>query len=94
MRGKGHGITPSSLYKQPKKRNPSNQEVMQSNQEVMQSIEQLKAQVRELQKDNERLMAENRGSVMKDTSDKASINCQKKFPEVISTFILIDIYLF
>ena len=87
MRGKGHGITPSSLYKQPKKKNPSNQEVMQS-------IEQLKAQVRELQKDNERYMAEKRGSEMKDTSDKASINCQKKFPEVISTFILIDMYLF
>ena len=60
----------------------------------MQSLEELKAQVRELQKDKERYEAEKRGSGFKDTSDKASINCQKKFPEVISTFILIDIYLF
>ena len=80
-------MTPSSLYKHPKKKNPSNQEVMQS-------LEELKAQVCELQKDKERYMAEKRGSELKDTSDKASINCQKKFPEVISTFILIDIYLF
>jgi len=80
-------VTPSSLYKHPKKKNPSNQEVMQS-------LEELKAQVRELQKDKERYMAEKRDSELKDTSDKANINCQKKFPEVISTFILIDIYLF
>jgi hypothetical protein len=85
VRGKGFGVTPSSLYKHPKKNNPSNQEVMQS-------LEELKVQVRELQKDKERYEAEKRGSELKATSDKASINCQQKIPEVISTFILIDIY--
>lgn len=87
MRGKGHGVTPSSLYKQQRRKNPSNQEVLQS-------LEELKAQVREMQKDKERYEAERRGFGFKDTSDKSSINCQNKIPEVISTFILIDIYLF
>ena len=59
----------------------------------MQSLEELKAQVRELQKDKERYMAEKLGSELKDTSDKASINCQNKFPEVIinSFFLLFTI---
>ena len=60
----------------------------------MQSLEELKAEVCELRKDKERHEAEKRGSGFKDTSDKASINCQNKIPEVISTFIFIDIYLF
>ena len=81
MRGKGHGVTPSSLYKHPRKRNPSNQEVMQT-------LEELKAQVRELQQDRERYMAQKCSSEAKETSDKASINCQNKFPEVIIYVIM------
>ena len=53
----------------------------------MQSLEELKAQVRELQKDKERYEAEKRGSELKDTSDKASMNYQNKIPEVISTYL-------
>ncbi|XP_050915383.1 uncharacterized protein LOC127130412 [Lathyrus oleraceus] len=30
VRGKGHGCTPTSLYKNPRRRNPSNQEVMET----------------------------------------------------------------
>ena len=41
VRGKGHGVTPTSLYKHPRKRNSSNQEVMQT-------LQELQAQVREL----------------------------------------------
>ena len=49
----------------------------------MQTLQELQAQVRELQKDKERYMAEKSSSQLKETSDKASINCQNKFPEVI-----------
>ena len=76
VRGKGHGVTPTSLYKHPRRRNPSNAEVMQT-------LQDLQAQVRELQKDKERYMAEKSSSHLKETSDKASINFQHKFPEVI-----------
>lgn len=81
MRGKGHGVTPSSLYKHPRRRNPTNQEVMQT-------LVELKAQVRELQKDKERYMAEKCSSAAKETSDKYSINRQNKFPEVIIYVIM------
>ncbi|XP_058725929.1 uncharacterized protein LOC131597238 [Vicia villosa] len=51
----------------------------------MQTLEELKAQVRELQKDKERYMAEKCSSELKETSDKACINCQNKFPVGISS---------
>ena len=79
MRGKGHGVTPTSLYKNPRK-DPSNAEVMQT-------LQDLQAQVCELQRDKERYMAERSSSQLKETSDKASINCQHKFPEVIKMLI-------
>ena len=81
MRGKGFGVTPSSFYKKPKTKNPTNKEVMET-------LTKLRAQVRELQKDKERYMGEKRGSEAKDTSDRASINCQHKFPEVIIYVIM------
>lgn len=54
----------------------------------MESLAELKAQVRKMKKDKERYMAEKRGSEAKDTSDRASINCQQKFPEVIIYVIM------
>ena len=73
-------MTPTSLYNNPRKRNPSNAEVMQT-------LQDLQAQVRELQRDKERYMEERSSSQLKETSDKASINCQHKFPEVIKMII-------
>lgn len=90
VRGKGHGVTPTSLYKHPRRRNPTNQEVMQI-------VQELQAQVRELQRDKEIYMADKCStSQFKETSDKSSINCQNKFPEVIinSFFLLFTIVLF
>jgi hypothetical protein len=82
VRGKGHGCTPTSLYKNPRRRNPSNQEVMET-------LQALQAQVLQLQKDNERYRCmEKCSSQLKETSEKASINCQNKFPEVIIYVIL------
>ncbi|KAI5416660.1 hypothetical protein KIW84_041621 [Lathyrus oleraceus] len=79
VRGKGHGCTPTSLYKNPRRRNPSNQEVMET-------LQALQAQVLQLQKDNERYRCMERcSSQLKETSEKASINCQNKFPEGISS---------
>ncbi|KAI5399835.1 hypothetical protein KIW84_064966 [Lathyrus oleraceus] len=79
VRGKGHGCTPTSLYKNPRRRNPSNQEVMET-------LQALQAQVLQLQKDNERYRCmEKCSSQLKETSEKASINCQNKFPEDISS---------
>ncbi|KAI5447529.1 hypothetical protein KIW84_015110 [Lathyrus oleraceus] len=75
VRGKGFGVTPSSFYKKPKTKNPTNKEVMET-------LAELRAQVLELQKENARYREERRGSEAKDTSDRASINCQPKFPEV------------
>ncbi|KAI5405755.1 hypothetical protein KIW84_052498 [Lathyrus oleraceus] len=76
VRGKGHGCTPTSLYKNPRRRNPSNQEVMET-------LQALQAQVLQLQKDNERYRCmEKCSSQLKETSEKASINCQNKFPEL------------
>lgn len=83
MRGKGFGVTPSSFYKTPKIRNPTNKEVMET-------LTELRAQVLELQKENARYREERekRGSEARDTSDRASINCQPKFPEVIIYVIM------
>ena len=53
----------------------------------MQTLQELQAQVRELQKDKERYMAEKSSSQLKETSDKGSINCQHKCPEVIKMVI-------
>ena len=81
MRGKGLGVTPSSFYKKPKTKNPTNKEVMET-------LAELRAQVLELQKENARYREEKRGSEAKDTSDRASINCQLKFAEVIIYVIM------
>ncbi|KAI5445665.1 hypothetical protein KIW84_013767 [Lathyrus oleraceus] len=77
VRGKGFGVTPSSFYKKPKTKNPTNKEVMET-------LAELRAQVLELQKENARYREEMCGSEAKDTSDRASINCQPKFPEGIT----------
>ncbi|KAI5441465.1 hypothetical protein KIW84_010802 [Lathyrus oleraceus] len=77
VRGKGFGVTPSSFYKKPKTKNPTNKEVMDT-------LAELRAQVLELQKENARYREERCGSEAKDTSDRASINCQPKFPEGIT----------
>src|SRR4051812_45256860 len=88
MRGKGHGVTPSSFYKHSRRRNPTNEDVLQKFQE-------LQAQVSELQRDKEIYMREKcNTSSVKETSDKASINCQRKFPEVIINFVSLQIVLF
>ncbi|KAI5435358.1 NADPH-dependent aldo-keto reductase [Lathyrus oleraceus] len=77
VRGKGFGVTPSSFYKKSKTKNPTNKEVMET-------LAELRAQVLELQKENAMYREERRGSEAKDTSDRASINCQPKFPEGIT----------
>ena len=86
MRGKGHGVTPTSLYKHPRRRNPTNQELMQA-------FKELQARVEVMERDKERYMAEKCStSQLKEASDKASINCQNKFPEVIiNSFFLLFI---
>ncbi|KAI5411227.1 hypothetical protein KIW84_056381 [Lathyrus oleraceus] len=81
VRGKGFGVTPSSFYKKSKTKNPTNKEVMET-------LAELRAQVLELQKENARYREERRDSEAKDTSDRASINCQPKFPEVIIYVIM------
>ncbi|XP_058746475.1 uncharacterized protein LOC131619389 [Vicia villosa] len=84
VRGKGHGVTPTSFYKSPRSRNPSNEEVLQK-------LAELQAQVSELQRDKEAYMREKcNTSSVKETSDKASINYQRKFPEVIIIFFLLN----
>ncbi|KAI5411375.1 hypothetical protein KIW84_056453 [Lathyrus oleraceus] len=77
VRGKGFGVTPSSFYKKPKTKNPTNKEVMET-------LAELRAQVLQLQNENARYREERCASEAKDTSDRASINCQPKFPEGIS----------
>ncbi|KAI5444253.1 hypothetical protein KIW84_012758 [Lathyrus oleraceus] len=77
VRGKGFGVTPSSFYKKPKTKNPTNKEVMET-------LAELRAQVLQLQNENARYREEMCGSEAKDTSDRASINCQPKFPEGIT----------
>ena len=80
MRGKGFGITPTSLNKKPKTKTPSNKELQER-------LEALQSEVRELKKEKERDQA----SGFKDTSDKDSINCnfQPNIPEIIIYIILI-----
>ena|ERR1051325_1924247 len=88
VRGKGHGVTPTSLYKHPKRRNPTNEEVMQK-------LQDLQAQIFELQRDKERYMEEKcTPSSFKETSDKASINCRKNFPEVIINSFFLQLFYF
>src|SRR3954464_2545538 len=81
VRGKGHGVTPTSFYKSPRRRNPSNEEVLQK--------------LAELQRDKEMYMREKcNTSSVKETSDKASFDCQRKLPEVIINFFSLQIVLF
>jgi hypothetical protein len=88
VRGKGHGVTPTSFYKSPRRRNPSNEEVLQK-------LAELQAQVSELQRDKEAYMREKcNTSSVKETSDKASINYQRKFPEVIIIFFPFKLFYF
>ena len=54
----------------------------------METLAELRAQVLELQKENARYREEKRGSEAKDASDRASINCQQKFPDVIIYVIM------
>ena len=83
VRGKGFGVTQTSLGNHQKRKGHSNKEVMEE-------LEKLKAKVRELEKDKEKYMSERQGSGFKDTSDKDSINCdfQQKIPEV--TYIIMN----
>ncbi|KAI5427049.1 hypothetical protein KIW84_032469 [Lathyrus oleraceus] len=75
VRGKGFGVTPSSFYKKTKTKNPTNKEVMET-------LAELRAQVLQLQNENARYREERCASEAKDTSDRASINHQPKFPEL------------
>ena len=85
VRGKGHGVTPTSFYQYHRKRNPTNAEVMNV-------LMELQAKVNALERDKEGLMREKGNAAMaKETSDNASINRQNKFPEVIIN-ILINLY--
>ncbi|XP_050874336.1 uncharacterized protein LOC127076670 [Lathyrus oleraceus] len=81
VRGKGFGVTPSSFYKKTKTKNPTNKEVMET-------LAELRAQVLQLQNENARYREERCTSEAKDTSDRASINYQPKFPEVIIYVIM------
>ena len=63
MRGKGFGITPTSLKKKTKTKSPSNKELHEK-------LEKLQQEVYELRKEKEIDQA----TGFKDTSDKASIN--------------------
>src|SRR3954468_20891514 len=88
VRGKGHGVTPTSFYKHPRRRNPTNQEVLQK-------LQELQAQASELQRDKNMYMREKCNTTsVKETSDKASFNCQRKLPEVIINFFSLQIVLF
>ncbi|XP_058758459.1 uncharacterized protein LOC131631713 [Vicia villosa] len=73
-------MTPTSFYKSPRRRSNL------TNEEVLQKLQELQAQVSELQRDKDMYMREKcNTSSVKETSDKASINCQRKFPEGISS---------
>src|SRR3954463_2697954 len=88
VRGKGHGVTPTSFYRHSRRRNPTNEEVLQK-------LQELQAQVSELQRDKEMYMREKcNTSSVKETSDKASINCQRKFPEVIINSFFLRLFYF
>lgn len=84
MRGVGHGVTPTSL----KKKNPKTKSL--SNKELQEKLQALEAEVRELRKEKARDQSERGASGFKDTSDKASIDCnvQPNIPEVIIYIIM------
>lgn len=89
VRGKGHGVTPTSFYKSSRRRSNL------TNEEVLQKLQELQAQVSELQRDKDMYMREKcNTSSVRDTSDKASINYQKKFPEVIISFFPYKLFYF
>src|SRR4051812_38865569 len=58
-------------------------------------MQELQAQVSELQRDKEMYMREKcNTSSVKETNEKASINCQRKFPEVIINFFPYKLFYF
>src|ERR1051325_444538 len=84
VRGKGHGVTPTSL----KKNNPKTKAA--SNKELHARLDALEAEVLKLRKDKARHQSEREASGVKDTSDIASVNCavQLSIPEVIIYIIM------
>jgi hypothetical protein len=74
VRGKGFGVTPTSL-------GIKNKGKVHSNKEVMEEIEKLKAKIDELEKDKERRQAEGQGSGIKDTIRKivSIVTFKRKF---------------
>ena len=62
VRGKGFGVTPTSLGIKKKGK-------VHSNKEVMEELEKLKAKIYELEKDKERCQAKGQGSRINDTCD-------------------------
>src|ERR1044072_9721175 len=84
VRGKGHGVTPTSL----KKNNPKTKSA--SNKELQARLDALEAEVLELRKEKPRqYQSERESSGVKETSDIASVNCALKpsIPEAISYII-------
>jgi cell division septum initiation protein DivIVA len=84
VRGKGYGVTPSSL----KKNNPKTKSA--SNKELQARLDALEAEVLELRKEKARqYQSERESSGVKETSDIASVNCALKetIPEVNSYII-------
>src|ERR1051325_1128477 len=84
VRGKGYGVTPSSL----KKNNPKTKSA--SNKELQARLDALEAEVLELRKEKARqYQSEMESSGVKETSDIASVNCALKetIPEVNSYII-------
>lgn len=80
----GHGVTPTSLKKKnPKTKSPRNKELHAK-------LQALEDEVRELRKEKEIDQSERGASGFKDTSDKASINCnvQPNISEVIIYIIM------
>ena len=85
VRGKGHGVTPSSL----KKNNPKTKSA--SNKELQARLDALEAEVLELRKEKARqYQSEREASGVKETSDIASVNCaaQPSIPEVLTYIIM------
>ena len=84
VRGKGHGVTPTSL----KKNNPKTKAA--SNKELQAKFDALETEVLELRKDKARHQSKREASGVKETSDIASINCavQSSIPEVITYIIM------
>ena len=85
VRGKGHGVTPTSL----KKNNPKTKAA--SNKELHARLDALEVEVLELRKEKARqYQSERESSGVKDTSDIASVNCavQPSIPEGIIYIIM------